>query len=182
MILFLDALAGFFLVVMGLVGLRRGLVEELGRLLGLVVAALVAFRYYLELGQWLMGWIKLGGPLTLVLSYSAVFAVTLLITRLVTRLVQLLFLPRGVKWANRVMGVVFGFSKGILVLVIVVWLVDLFPDRGWARVVRRESSLVPPLTGIRNSVIQFFNMSDPVQQGEEFIKQFIEDIEIEDRG
>ena len=42
MIQFLDALAIFFIITTGAVGFRRGLLEELGRLLGLIFATIGA--------------------------------------------------------------------------------------------------------------------------------------------
>jgi len=49
MILFLDVLASFFMVVMGGVGFRRGFIEEMGRLLGLIISTIFALNYYLDL-------------------------------------------------------------------------------------------------------------------------------------
>ena len=45
---FIDGLAVFYLVVMGMIGFKRGLIEELGRLLGLVFAAFFSFKYFSE--------------------------------------------------------------------------------------------------------------------------------------
>ena len=47
MIQFLDALAVFFIVAMGLVGFRRGLVEEIGRLIVLIFATNFDLKLYI---------------------------------------------------------------------------------------------------------------------------------------
>jgi len=53
----IDALAIFFIIAMGLIGFRRGLVEEMGRLLGLIFASVFALRLYVGLGSFLMEWV-----------------------------------------------------------------------------------------------------------------------------
>ncbi|MBT6782194.1 MAG: hypothetical protein HOA98_04640, partial [Candidatus Marinimicrobia bacterium] len=55
----IDALVIFFIMAMGLIGFRRGLVEEMGRLLGLILASIFALRYYVGLGSFLMEWVPI---------------------------------------------------------------------------------------------------------------------------
>ena len=45
MIQFLDALAIFFIISTGVIGFRRGLLEELGRLLGLLFATIFSLNF-----------------------------------------------------------------------------------------------------------------------------------------
>ena len=54
MIQFIDALAIFFIIAMATIGFRRGLVEELGRLLGIIFATVIALRFYVGLGSFLI--------------------------------------------------------------------------------------------------------------------------------
>ena len=48
MIQFLDALAIFFMISMGVIGFRRGVIEELGRLLGLIISMIFSLSFYLK--------------------------------------------------------------------------------------------------------------------------------------
>mgnify|MGYP000096323309 CR=1 FL=1 len=52
----IDALAIFFIIAMGLIGFRRGLVEEMGCLLGCIFASAFALRGYAGLGACLRAW------------------------------------------------------------------------------------------------------------------------------
>ena len=47
MIQFLDALAFFFIITMGVIGFRRGLIEELGRFLSILFATIFALKFYI---------------------------------------------------------------------------------------------------------------------------------------
>ena len=70
----IDALAIFFTIAMGLIGFRRGLVEEMGRLLGLIFASVFALRLYVGLGSFLMEWVPIDVWLLFVLSYIIIFS------------------------------------------------------------------------------------------------------------
>ena len=73
MIQFLDALAVFFIVAMGLVGFRRGLVEEMGRLIGLIFATIFALKLYIGLGSFLISWVPIDVWVLFVLSFIIIF-------------------------------------------------------------------------------------------------------------
>ena len=94
MIQFLDALAVFFIVAMGLVGFRRGLVEEMGRLIGLIFATIFALKLYIGLGSFLISWVPIDVWVLFVLSFIIIFSVILLFARMITKLIHFLFLSK----------------------------------------------------------------------------------------
>ena len=91
----IDALAIFFIIALGTIGFRRGLVEELGRLLGIVLAAIFALKLYVSLGSFLMLWAPVDVWLLFVLSYIIIFTGVLLFARFITKLVHFLFLSKS---------------------------------------------------------------------------------------
>ena len=173
MILFLDALTVLFLVVMGFFGFRRGLIEELGRLLGLILATILAFRYYVDLAGFILKWLNIDAWVTVVLSYILVFFIVFMAVRMITRLIQLLFLPGSTKWMNRFMGSFFGLAKGFLIVMVFLWLVELLPNRDTAVIVQKESRLANRLNNMRKNIVITFNWSDPVGRGEIYIRDFL---------
>ncbi|MBT3663947.1 MAG: CvpA family protein [Candidatus Marinimicrobia bacterium] len=177
----IDALVIFFIMAMGLIGFRRGLVEEMGRLLGLILASIFALRYYVGLGSFLMEWVPIDIWLLFVLSYIIIFSAVLLVARMLTKLIHFLFLSKSTKWANRVMGTVFGLIKGLLVVMIFFWMVELFPDRESTNIIMSESRMVQRLIHVRKSIISTFNWRDPVELGEKTIREFLNKME-ENRG
>ncbi len=173
MILFLDALALFFIVILSVIGFRRGLVEELGRLLGLVIAMLVAFRFYVELGQVSLKWVSLDVWVTFMISFIVLFFGVLLAVRFLTKLIQFLFLSKGSRWINRIMGSVFGLAKGLLVVMIFFWLAELIPDKKSVNIIKTQSHLAYRMIGFRETIVTTFNLKDPVKKGEIFIQEFL---------
>ena len=74
MILFLDVLASFFMVVMGGVGFRRGFIEEMGRLLGLIISTIFALNYYLDLAGLVLSIVPVNTFVIMILSFAIIFA------------------------------------------------------------------------------------------------------------
>ncbi|MDP6339147.1 MAG: CvpA family protein [Candidatus Marinimicrobia bacterium] len=173
----IDALTIFFIIAMGAIGFRRGLVEELGRLLGIIFATVFALRLYVDLGSFLMAWLPVDVWLLFVLSFIIIFSLVLFLVRLVTKLIHFLFLSKSTKWANRVMGTVFGIAKGLLVVMIFFWMIELLPNRDTADIVMKQSTLAQRLINVRKSIIATFNWKDPVALGEKTIREFLNSME-----
>ena len=177
MIQFLDALAFFFLIGMSVIGFRRGLVEELGRLLGLVIATVFALKLYVGLGSLLLNWIPMDIWVLFILSFILIFSIILISMRIITRLIQFLFLSKSTKWVNRLMGTFFGGSKGILVVMMFFWIFELIPNNQSANIILKESEMAQYLIKTRKSIISSFNLGDPIKSGEESIKNYLNSIE-----
>ena len=173
MILFLDVLASFFMVVMGGVGFRRGFIEEMGRLLGLIISTIFALNYYLDLAGLILSLMPVNTFVIMVISFAIIFALMLFITRVLTRFFHILLTSRGTKFANRSMGFLFGAVKGMIILMLLYWTVDLFPKNKWATIIRKESYLSKTFTNTRLVIIDIFHLTDPVYQGEIFIQDMI---------
>ena len=173
MILFLDVLASFFIVVMGGVGFRRGFIEEMGRLLGLIISTIFALKYYLDLAGLILSIVPVNTFVIMVISFAIIFALMLFITRVLTRFFHILLTSSGTKFANRSMGFLFGAAKGMIILMLLYWTVDLFTEKKWASIIREESYLSKTFTDTRHVIIDIFHLNDPVHQGELFIQDVI---------
>jgi membrane protein required for colicin V production len=177
MIQFIDALAIFFIIAMATIGFRRGLVEELGRLLGIIFATVFALRLYVGLGSFLITWLTMDVWLLFILSFIVIFTIVLLLARIMTKLIHFLFLSKSTKWTNRVMGIVFGVAKGILVVMIFFWIFELTPNREKADIVNQQSIISQRLVDIRKSIVSTFNLNDHVEKGEKTIREFLNSTE-----
>ena len=173
MILFLDVLASFFMFVMGGVGFRRGFIEEMGRLLGLIISTIFALNYYLDLAGLILGIVSVNTFVIMVISFAIIFSLMLFITRVLTRFFHILLTSSGTKFANRSMGFLFGAVKGMIILMLLYWTVDLFPEKKWATIIRKESYLSKTFSNTRHIIIDIFHLTDPVRQGEIFIQNMI---------
>jgi hypothetical protein len=79
------------------------------------------------------------------------------------------------------MGTSFGLAKGLLVIMIFFWMIELLPNRDNADIIIKESNLAQKLIYARKSIITTFDWDDPVDLGEKTIREFLNMME-ENRG
>ena len=177
MIQFLDALAIFFILTTGVVGFRRGLLEELGRLLGLIFTTIFSLNFYIEVGSFIVKWIKVDVSVLFILSFILIFSIILIITRMITKLIHYLFLSKNTNWANRLLGTFFGLSKGILFVMIFFWIFELTPNSTIKEIVSQKSIIADHLIELRKMIVSTFNFSDPVEKEEKRILDYLKRME-----
>ena len=85
MVLFLDTLAIFFMALNSFIGFNRGFIEELGRLLGLLLSSIIASNFYVGLGTVLTQTLPVDPWAMFVLSYIVIFLAASLISEYVIR-------------------------------------------------------------------------------------------------
>ena len=177
MIQFLDALAIFFIISTGAIGFRRGLLEELGRLLGLIFATIFSLNLYIEIGSFIIEWVKIDPSIIFILSFILSFSLILIITRMITKLIHYLFLSKSTNWVNRLLGTFFGMSKGILFIMIFFWIFEIIPNNTIKEIVNQKSIIADHLVQLRKTIVLTFNFSDPVEKGERTILDYLKKME-----
>ena len=173
MIQFLDALAFFFPITMGAIGFRRGFIEELGRFIGILFATIFSLKFYIKLGTQAMYWFPIDIWILFVLSFIAIFSISLILARFFTKLIQLLFLSQSSKLVNKIMGTILGFAKGLLAIMIFFWTFELIPDNKVSIIFSEKSNVSQKLIKIRKSIVRTFNWDDPIAFGEKSIRNYL---------
>ena len=177
MIQFLDALAIFFIICSGAIGFRRGLLEELGRLLGLIFATIFSLNSYIEIGSFIIEWVKIDPSIIFILSFILSFSLILITIRMITKLIHYLFLSKSTNWVNRLLGTFFGMSKGILFIMIFFWIFEIIPNNTIKEIVNQKSIITDHLVQLRKTIVLTFNFSDPVEKGERTILDYLNKME-----
>ncbi len=173
MILFLDILTSLFIIALGIIGYKRGLVEELGRLLGLIIAISFSWGYYIELSGVVLNVLNINPWVVMVFSFVTVFLIVLLLTKLLTKFIHVMLLSKSTKLLNRSMGFVFGSIKAVLIVMVFIWALDIYPKKTWSKIVHAESSIAEFMTSTRLKIINVFNLQDPVAKGEKFVQELM---------
>lgn len=114
-----DYLVLFVLGASVVISLMRGLVKEVLSLAGWVLAFVVANAYAATLGQMLPPAVP-GEVLRLILAFIALFIGTRILTGLLAMALSALLEAGGLSWADRLLGVVFGLLRGLLIVLTVV--------------------------------------------------------------
>ena len=168
---FIDGLAVFFVIIIGISGYKRGLIEELGRLIGLVIALIFSIASSLTLSQKLLKQVPMDEWVALCLSFSGIFAVFLIIGRILTRFIHIAYLSKSNQWANQSLGFVFGTLKGWFIIMTFTWVLAIVPLQKWSNIISSNSSIARAGSTFRIAVVSFFNWEDPVARGESYIMQ-----------
>ena len=115
------------LIIIGLsvfLGIMRGLVREVLGLVGWVAAFLVAKTYSSTLVPMMPADIPTDG-LKVLAAFLVLFLATLLVTSLLAIALSTIFKKVGLSWLNRVLGIIFGLARGILIVCIIVFMAGL---------------------------------------------------------
>ena len=134
------------LAILGLIGLStavsllRGFVKEALSLASWIIAFVVARLYHAELAALLPDVIATPS-LRLLAGFVLLFIATLLVCSLLSVLLASLVKVTGLTGTDRILGMVFGLFRGVVLVVVAVALMKLTPltaDPWW-----QESSLLP---------------------------------------
>lgn len=113
-----DYVVAGVMVVSVLLGMFRGIVREVLSLAGWVVAFLAVKWLAPDLEPLLPSGIR--EPLRMPVAYGAVFLLSLAGMGLVTMLVSTIVRTVGLGWIDRMLGMLFGLGRGLLVIVLLV--------------------------------------------------------------
>lgn len=151
-IIFLVVLCFFFVM-----GFTRGLIKQVGSLLGYFVALWAANTFHGPVAEYiktgLTGWQPfLAGPLSVVFGYVGAYIVAYFLWHILINLIdgafRLFSIVPLLNMTNRVGGAAIGFAEGVLLLAAGVYIFSSFPLSSDITATLKRSQLVPILEGV----------------------------------
>lgn len=118
----IDFVVIAILLVSLLIGLWRGLLNEVLSLLGWPVAFILSRLSAESIAPLLP---MLEEPMRVMAAYALVFIVALIAWGILARMASKLLKAMGSDWTDRAMGGVFGVVRGVLVVLVLTWLAGL---------------------------------------------------------
>ena len=177
MILFIDGLVVLYASANGYLGLKRGFLDEIGRILGLTFSIIISFDNYLNLSEIISKWASLNQKVVLIISYLIIFIISIQFFRLISKVLQFLFISKSTKIMNKLLGALLGFFKGMIFISIFVWFFELIPNHKISKIILSESKITSQLVKIRTNVSEIFYFDKPIKEGEKRIEKLIKDFE-----
>ena len=171
---FLDGLAFLYMIFNGILGFNRGIVDELGRLIGLFISILIATSQTVNISTYILEKIELELWLAVFIAFCSVFTLILIFSRLVTRLFQIALLSKANIWVNNLLGLFFGMLKGFCIITVFIWVLIILPLDKWTNIIEQNSKIFHAATSFRNNIVSFFGWEDPVSYSENFIKDLVQ--------
>ena len=168
---FLDGFAILFILFLGYNGFNRGLIEELGRLIGLIIAILISMSNTKSVSDKIIGIVDLDDWIIKILTFSLLFIATITLTRLLTKMLNIAILSKNNQMMNQSLGFTFGAFKGFFIIMTILWFIALLPKQEWTSFMGKKSNISKISNQFRISLVSFFNWDDPVELSESYIKQ-----------
>lgn len=135
-----------------LISLMRGFISEAISLLTWIVAAVVAFKLAGPMGHLLSSMIH-SASLRLIISFVIVLIIILIVGSIINHFLGVFIKSTGLSGTNRILGMVFGFARGILLVAILILFArttSAVKDAWWY-----QSQLIPHFYGLVNWLQQF---------------------------
>jgi len=135
-------------------GAILGVIKEISTLVGLVVASVVSFHFYVPLAQQLEQASSLPSQLCVMIVLLVLFVGTMIIFSLLgvvlSRFVKLLFLGG----LNRVIGALFSLVQGTLILALVIYGLSLASLPSSVKPLFSKSELQPPFVQLGQAIVK----------------------------
>ncbi len=139
------------IIILGFVinGLFKGFIKMVGAILGFFIGVYVAGQYYVDFFNWFSGFISGNEGVLRITSFIILFFISAQIVALIFILIEKLFklaafLP-GSRLINNLLGAVFGFVQGAMLMSLIVYVFSKYLDFGGKMSELLLSSSVAPL-------------------------------------
>jgi len=144
----IDVVILVFILFFTIRGLFRGFILEFSTLIGLIVGYLAGITYLGFLSNLLQTWMP-SVPVSIlnIISFSVIFITINILLKIAANLITKTLKFAMLGWLNRLLGALFGLTKSVLILSILVFLISLIPWSGdlFSNTGAEESVLFPML-------------------------------------
>jgi len=167
---FFDYLTVLIIGGLAFIGFRRGFLEELSRLIGLIISSLVTLKFYTPVASWLKLRIPLNESILLPITFLFIFFSILIVFRLLLGSFQIFLLSRGIRSSNKILGIFIGGVKGLIVALIILWLVDIAPNPDYFDNFKKHSYVYRHFSGYPKRIAISFGIEGAMKKGETWMK------------
>jgi len=153
----------------GFRGFQRGLIDEVGRLVGLVLAVVLAYQFSPLLEEY----IGLENDLARsAVAFVGIFIVTLIVMMLITRFVRTLVELVLMQWLDKLGGILFGLLKGIVVLGVLIYVMESFDStRTFVLKLERQSVINRNVVAVIDGLFKVLSLDGMIEDVHDRVKE-----------
>ena len=153
----------------GFRGFQRGLIDEVGRLVGLVLAVVLAYQF----SPLLEVYIGLENDLARsAVAFVGIFIVTLIVMMLITRFVRTLVELVLMQWLDKLGGILFGLLKSIVVLGVLIYVMESFNStRTFVLKLERQSVVYRTVVTVKDGLFKVLSLDRMIEDVHERMKE-----------
>ena len=156
----IDIGLGFFLLIALLIGLKKGLIASIIHLVALVCTFILITKLSPAIAFLLHSKLNLSELVAAILSYLIILIVIIILAKITVYFLHKVIKMLKLTVVNRILGAIFGFCNGILILVICLLIISISPFQREFDQWSRDSQVIDALRIITNE----FNKNLPELQ------------------
>lgn len=126
----LDYILLAVILILGLLGFKKGFLESLGSIIGIVIATLIASRFYPNVAGW-FGDSNFSNIIAFMLIFSLTVKLVSLLFWVLGKIFQLITVLPFISHFDKLLGLILGLVEGILILAVVLNFFLKFPVNEW---------------------------------------------------
>lgn len=126
----LDYILIAIVLLFGALGWKKGFLRSVGSIVGLVLAAVLASRYYVDVGSW-FGGTNFSNVIAFLLIFSITSKLVSLLFWILGKIFKLISIIPFLQSFDRLLGAIFGLVEGVFVLSIFVYFMSKYPINDW---------------------------------------------------
>lgn len=164
----LDLILVAVLAISVLVGLIRGVVREVLSVASWAISIYLALRFAPLVSEKYLKQLIDNDYIAYVVSFVGIIIVGLVAIGLVNLLISQLFRVTGLSFINRLLGMVFGFIRGVILGAVAIWVIGLVPS--WTKEKWFvDSALVPQYRKVTEYAMQYLpeNLTEFIRSQQE---------------
>ena len=165
--LFILIIVGFFTIK----GLLKGMVKEVGGVVGLILAFIIASTQIGKGAQFLQSTLKINPGVSHILGFIAIFLAVLLVVKIVESFLLKIFKLTSTIWIDKIGGGILGFLFGFLIIAFIIVLLSIVPSSESLKKEQNDSLLYPYAEYFSKP---FFSLALSINPGAQRIKSIIE--------
>lgn len=140
-------------------GFWFGLIRSIGSLAGVFIGAYVAGIYYIDLANWIGGYIGLNENILKVIGFILVFSLVSRLVGFIFYLIEKAFKVLSIipflTTINRLAGALLGFAEGVLILGLLIYVVGRYSFWDFLKIQIESSQIVPYFLKATNLITPF---------------------------
>lgn len=158
-----DLISVIIIAVFVFLGLRSGLVKAALKLIGLALAVFAASQYYALGGKLIASLLDVAEGVRTVVGFVLVFIVVFLFFELISSMIKSLLRAMKLIWIDRLGGVLFGFIEGVVVMMVMVWIINVYPELGFVNRLQKTSNTFNLLSRLEHKVVEVAQLEDRLE-------------------
>lgn len=143
-----DWIIIIFVAFFVLNGLRHGFLRSAAGLVGIIVAFFIAVRFMHEFSAIFLNFFDIEPRIAVLITAAIIFIVVFAGFLIAARLLKAMLDAASLGWADRITGMLLGFTKGVVIASILALIISLFPIGGQFKSELKRSSLFLPVAKV----------------------------------